>query len=639
MIAKVLNSVEEPVVLHEELQTTFSGVVHSISTPDAAVHQYRGIKYASIPARFRQSRLFTTYPPQTDATRFGPICPQPRYKTVEEELFGIADDSIPQQHLKQSEADCLNLNITCPADATPDSHLPVMLWTHGGGCRGSGSSWIFDGGSLVQKSIQIGKPVIVVTFNYRLGLLGCAASLALREDNRVAGDDGVGNYGLRDQRRAHQWVYCFISEFGGNPLNITLFGESSGAADILCHLHSAANDTHPLFRRAIIQSAQTDFEVPNLHAAGSQLSKIMSALRVHTLEELRAVDPEKLVSLSTTMRAVDDGTFFRQGFAGFLVPLESDEYHHLSEEQLARHSPELIPHSNPLKTAHRLLHQFSQPYKDSRSRSHSHHRHPLQPIMIGDCGDESLLWSLTASLWTASGVVRRVRAVCQSLTKANALLRAYDINAYTPVDELPQRVLELINDSRFAWPTECIAASHKRERGGRGVWRYVFDQEGPARGVPHHAVDLIYLFDNVPLPSVVPTVSGDGCPTDSGPECFFSSDSEAEDSGSDYAYGDSSESGSIEEWAMPVVDDWTYSRVRDAVQERWIAFAYGEAPWQEEKVYVFGPEGEIGERSRSIFDGRRRTQLWRDALEPLGMHLVQKLGTELSNGPPCPARI
>ena len=87
------------------------------------------------------------------------------------------------------------------------------------------------------------------------------------------------------------------------------------------------------------------------------------------------------------------------------------------------------------------------------------------------------------------------------------------------------------------------------------------------------------------------------------------------------------------DWAMPVVDDWTYARVRNAVQERWLAFAHGDAPWRADRVYVFGPEGEVGERSMSIFAGRRRVEMWKEALEPLGMQLVQKIGIELSNGP------
>jgi carboxylesterase type B len=72
MIAKVTTKTHvEPVVLHQKLHTTFTGVVHPISTDEAVVHQYLGIKYASVPARFRQSKLFTSFPAATDATRHG----------------------------------------------------------------------------------------------------------------------------------------------------------------------------------------------------------------------------------------------------------------------------------------------------------------------------------------------------------------------------------------------------------------------------------------------------------------------------------------------------------------------------------------------------------------------------------------
>ena len=66
-------------------------------------------------------------------------------------------------------------------------------------------------------------------------------------------------------------------------------------------------------------------------------------------------------------------------------------------------------------------------------------------------------------------------------------------------------MLELVNDARVAWPTECIAENAKREK--HGVWRYVFDQEGPTRGIPHHAADIMYLFDTVPLPAAATTAS------------------------------------------------------------------------------------------------------------------------------------
>ena len=113
---------------------------------------------------------------------------------------------------------------------------------------------------------------------------------------------------------------------------------------------------------------------------------------------------------------------------------------------------------------------------------------------------------------------------------------------------------------------------------------------------------------------------------------YYGSDTDSD--GVDFGFGfNNPDEGDDGEWAVPVVDEWTYARVRDAVQGRWFAFAHGEAPWREDRVYVFGPEGEAGERSMGIFPGRRRVEVWKDALEPLGMHLAQKIGIELSNGP------
>jgi hypothetical protein len=88
-----------------------------------------------------------------------------------------------------------------------------------------------------------------------------------------------------------------------------------------------------------------------------------------------------------------------------------------------------------------------------------------------------------------------------------------------------------------------------------------------------------------------------------------------------------------DEWLTTAVDEYSYARVRDTLQDCWISFAYGVAPWKEEKVFVFGPEGEAGERSKDIFEGRRRQRMWREVFEPLGYQHVQKVGVELSRGP------
>ncbi|KII91240.1 hypothetical protein PLICRDRAFT_37981 [Plicaturopsis crispa FD-325 SS-3] len=529
-----------------------------------------------------------------------------------------------------------------------------MVWIHGGGDRGTGSSWVYDGGSLVHQSLSIGKPVIMVAINFRLGLFGFAASSALREDNKIAGEDGVGNYGLRDQRKALEWLHHFISEFGGDPSNITLFGESTGAADIISHLLSSPNESHPLFHRAIIQTPILDTNIPDVRAASLHLLRTMASLRVATLTQLRAVPADRLAVHGRGVRTVDDGYFLRKNWREMLVPGDAHKHHHGHHHAEKHLKP---PH---LLHAHERRSRSHSPYGTRRPKPHS----PLptasppspsspglqplptglqplptslQPLIIGDTSPPSLPSSPSISLWSSPGIVRRLRAITQSLPKCTALLRAYDIASSTPHGELVERVGELVGDARVGWPVECVVEGARGERGGRGVWRYLFDQEygvdrecvvdqeGRGRG----AADLVYLFGNVPVPlACTPESSGDG----SGD----SSDVDVTD-GLNGVVDDTSEDGTTDdiEWLLPRIDAYTYLRIRDALQQRWLTFAHGVAPWSDDpaKIFVFGPEGEVGERSLSIFEGRRRRGVWRDVLEPLGMAVVQKVGVELGNGP------
>ena len=153
------------------------------------------------------------------------------------QIFG--DISFP----RPASEDCLNLNIWTPAAAASD-RLPVMVWIHGGGFQaGAGPEPRHDGDALARKG------VVVVTINYRLGVFGF---LAHPELTRESGRNASGNYGLLDQVAALRWVRENIAAFGGNPQNVTIFGESAGSFAVSALMASPL--AAGLFHRAIGES-------------------------------------------------------------------------------------------------------------------------------------------------------------------------------------------------------------------------------------------------------------------------------------------------------------------------------------------------------------------------------------------------
>ncbi|KAJ7983215.1 carotenoid ester lipase precursor [Mycena polygramma] len=149
-----------------------------------------------------------------------------------------------------SQEDCLTINVIKPATATPTSKLPVVVWIFGGGFEmGSstpGESQI-DGPLVVERSITVGQEVIWVAMNYRVSAFGFLAGKEVRAA-------GVGNLGLHDQREALRWVQKYIQEFGGDPNQVTLWGESAGAISISLHMLAFGGTTDGLFHGAIMQS-------------------------------------------------------------------------------------------------------------------------------------------------------------------------------------------------------------------------------------------------------------------------------------------------------------------------------------------------------------------------------------------------
>jgi para-nitrobenzyl esterase len=181
------------------------------------VAAYKGIRYATAD-RWEYPHLVTHWEGVYDATQYGACSYQPRAFCNEAELPEKAfyyNEFRKGEQYTYSE-DCLFLNIWAPEDATPDSHLPVLFYIHGGGFTGGcGHEKHFDG------PVWPTKGVIGVTINYRLGPLGFAC---------LPGHPG--NYGLYDQLAALQWVHNNIAAFGGDPARVTMMGQSAGAMSV-----------------------------------------------------------------------------------------------------------------------------------------------------------------------------------------------------------------------------------------------------------------------------------------------------------------------------------------------------------------------------------------------------------------------
>ncbi|KAF5385567.1 hypothetical protein D9757_006799 [Collybiopsis confluens] len=123
-----------------------------------------------------------------------------------------------------ADEDCLSINIVKPSSAGPTSKLPVVVWIFGGGFEIGGTS-MYDGSSIVERSLELDEPVIYVSMNYRLAAWGFLASKEVK-------DARVGNLGLQDQRLALRWVQKYIGAFGGDPTKVTIWGESAGAVSV-----------------------------------------------------------------------------------------------------------------------------------------------------------------------------------------------------------------------------------------------------------------------------------------------------------------------------------------------------------------------------------------------------------------------
>lgn len=218
-------------VATDPVQTNEGYITGWVLNEETGLEVFRGVSYAAPPLkelRWRPPQPRKSWSGIKTCQLFSPVAPQTLNKGADAYL----------------SEDCLFLNIWSTKVNEPESKLPVMLWIHGGGLNGGwGHKPFYDGATLAERG------VVMVSINYRLGALGFLAHPALSAES----EEGVsGNYGILDQIAALKWVRNNIAAFGGDPDNVTIFGESAGGTSVavLC----ASPLANGLFHKAIIQS-------------------------------------------------------------------------------------------------------------------------------------------------------------------------------------------------------------------------------------------------------------------------------------------------------------------------------------------------------------------------------------------------
>lgn len=253
---------------------------------------FRGIPYAQPPVgglRFQAPKPPVPWNGTYLACHFPNICRQDESETdgfYEKEFYSS------EKFRTAPSEDCLYLNIWTPA-RTSAERLPVALWIHGGAfTHGNGHESEFDGEAYCKRG------VILVTINYRLGVFGFLAHPWLTEENPL---HTSGNYGCLDQIAALKWVHENISAFGGDPANITLFGQSAGAMSTQTLVTSPLTLSH--ISKAIFQSAggyRTGFNQDRTLAQAEKIGEdFVSLTGVSSLAELRLLDGEELCRMAS----------------------------------------------------------------------------------------------------------------------------------------------------------------------------------------------------------------------------------------------------------------------------------------------------------------------------------------------------
>jgi para-nitrobenzyl esterase len=397
-------------------------------SPDVRV--YRGVPFAAAPVgelRWQPPQPAPPWQGIRQATQIGNACPQPPFPA--NGLYGTSPPPVSE--------DCLNLNIWTPAKSA-DDRLPVMLWIHGGGFEhGSGGAIGYDGENLARKG------VVVVTINYRLGILGF---LALPELEAESPHHAAGNYALMDQIAALEWVQRNITRFGGDPARVTIFGESAGSVSV--NILMASPLAQGLFSRAIGESGGSFHPMPSLaevEKAGLQFASKCGATQ-DVLKSLRAKSVDDLLRAT----AADDVQIIVDGW--------------------------VLPQS--------VYTIFAEGKQND------------VPIIVGNNASEGTIFPPPAGSVTAAEFASDAHRLYGAFAKQ--FLEAYP--AGSSDQEATAAYFASLRDGQFGWDMR-IWARMATETGHRRAYRYYFSRVPPGRGErlgAFHGAELAYVFENFP---------------------------------------------------------------------------------------------------------------------------------------------
>ena len=257
---------------------------------DNGIHTFLGVPYAEAKERFRPAEAVTPWEGVRECTSYGSISPQTTF-------FGGTDGQ---------DNNCQNLNIWTPG--LDDRKRPVMVWFHGGGLTsGSANEANTNGRSLAAR-----EDVVVVTVNHRLGVLGYL-------DLSVYGEEYAesGNVGVLDMAASLQWIHDNIAQFGGDPDNVTIFGQSGGGAKVLALMTTPR--AKGLFHKAINESGATVVLGP-VFATKEEMSRVteltMQKLNITDVNELQTIDFARLNSVSSDAISQVAAEFGKPGALG-----------------------------------------------------------------------------------------------------------------------------------------------------------------------------------------------------------------------------------------------------------------------------------------------------------------------------------